>query len=142
MSKAADRAAILQQSFRYFAEPRQTVGVQFFPGGIDELAVPGEVMSYTLNVFNRSETLTDTFTLSISGAAWPTSLLTQTVTLGPCTMTQTVLTLNVPTGLPADLVEELTVTAVSPQHTIRQRPTARGAQSSRPHLVCQRQSLL
>ncbi len=113
VSEAADRAAILQQSFRYFAEPRQTVGVQFFPGGIDELAVPGEVMSYTLNVFNRSETLTDTFTLSISGAAWPTSLLTQTVTLGPCTMTQTVLTLNVPTGLPPDLVEELTVTAVS-----------------------------
>ncbi|MBK8901205.1 MAG: S8 family serine peptidase [Anaerolineaceae bacterium] len=113
VSQAADRATILQQSFRYFEEPRETVGVQFFPDGIDELAIPGEAMNYTVNVFNRSETMTDTFTLSISGAAWPTSLLTQTMTLGPCTMTQTVLTLNVPNGLPPDLVEELTVTAVS-----------------------------
>lgn len=113
VSDAADRSAILQQSFRYFDEPRQTVGVEFSPGSINELAVPGEVMSYTLNVFNRSETLTDTFTLSVSGAAWPSSLLTKTITLGPCTMTETVLTLNVPTGLPADLVEELAVTAVS-----------------------------
>lgn len=113
VSDAADRATILQQSFRYFETPRETVGVQFFPGGIDELAIPGEVMNYTVNVFNRSETLTDTFTLSISGAAWPTSLLTQTVTLPPCTMTETVLSLHVPAGLPPDLVEELTVTAVS-----------------------------
>ncbi|MCA9954608.1 MAG: hypothetical protein KC434_07805, partial [Anaerolineales bacterium] len=88
-------------------------GIQFFPGSIDELAIPGETMNYTVNVFNRSETVTDTFTLSIGGAAWPTSLLTQTVTLGPCAMTQTVLSLSVPTGLPADLVEDLTVTAVS-----------------------------
>lgn len=111
--EAADRAAILQQSFRYFEEPRQTIGVQFFPGGIDELAIPGEVMSYTVNVFNRSETMTDTFTLNISGAAWNSSLLTKTLSLGPCEMGQTVLSLSVPTGLPADWVEEMTVTAVS-----------------------------
>ncbi len=111
--EAADRADILARGFSYFAQPRQQIGVQFFPDSIDELAIPGEQMVYTATVFNRSETVTDTFTLSLSGAAWSSSLLTKTMTLGPCQSAQTVLTLAVPTGLPPDLVEEMRVTAVS-----------------------------
>ncbi|MCB8948974.1 MAG: S8 family serine peptidase [Ardenticatenaceae bacterium] len=113
VADATDRADILARSFSYFNTPREQIGVQFFPGGIDELAVPGTEMQYTLNLFNRSETLTDTFTLSISGADWPTSLLTKTLKLGPCQFGKTVLTLTVPPELPPELVESFRITAVS-----------------------------
>ena len=111
--EAADRAAILARSFAYFNSPREQVGSQFFPAAINELAVPGTQMAYTLDLFNRSETLTDTFTLSISGADWTTSLLTQTVTLGPCKAGETILTLDVPPDLATGEVESFRVTAVS-----------------------------
>ncbi len=111
--EATDRADILARSFTYFAQPRVQLGVQIFPEAIDELAIPGEQMTYTLKLFNRSETLTDTFTLSITGADWPTSLLTKTLTLGPCQSGLTVLSLDVPPDLPPDAVDSLRVTAVS-----------------------------
>jgi subtilisin family serine protease len=110
---AADRADILSRSFAYFNTPREQFGVHFSPKSIDELAVPGTQMVYTLDLFNRSETLTDTFTLSISGANWVTHLVTKTITLGPCREGQTVLTLDVPSELPNGTVESLSVTAVS-----------------------------
>ncbi len=111
--EAGERAEILRRSFTYFNQPREQEGVQFLNAPIDELAIPGEEMTYTLRLFNRSETLTDTFTLSISGADWPTGLLTKTLTLGPCRAGQTILSLDIPADLPADVVENLRVTAVS-----------------------------
>ncbi len=111
--EAAERAEILRRSFTYFDQPREQRGVQFFPDTVDELAIPGATMAYTLTVFNRSEFITDTFTLTIAGADWPTSLLTKTLTLGPCQSGKTVLSLSVPLDLPMDEVQRLQVTAVS-----------------------------
>ena len=111
--EAADRATILERSFTYFDEPRQQVGVQFSPEAIDELAIPGEQMVYTVTVLNRSEMFTDTFQLSLIEDSWAGSLLTETVTLGPCQITQTVLTLDVPANLPPDTIDSLQITAVS-----------------------------
>ena len=113
VAEADDRTAILERSLSYFDQPREQVGVQLFPESINELAIPGEQMAYDIQLLNRSESLTDTFTLSISGADWPSSLLTKTVTLGPCQFGQTVLTLDIPSDLPPDVVESLRVTAVS-----------------------------
>ena len=111
--EASDRATILARSFSYFAQPRQQFGVQFTPEQINELAIPGEQMAYDISVLNRSEVLTDTFTLSISGPEWASSLLTTTLTLGPCQSGQTVLTLEVPSDLPPDTIDSLQITAVS-----------------------------
>ncbi|WP_420627694.1 S8 family serine peptidase [Candidatus Leptofilum sp.] len=111
--EAADRADILARSFDHFNQPREQFGVQFFPDTIDELAIPGTQMAYTVDIFNRSETLTDTFTLTISGAAWEADLVTKTVTLGPCQGGQTILTIEVPPELDSGEVESLRVTAVS-----------------------------
>ncbi|MFZ1396638.1 MAG: S8 family serine peptidase [Candidatus Promineifilaceae bacterium] len=113
VSGAADRAEILARSFAYFNTPREQDGLQFSPTAIDELAVPGTQMVYTLELFNRSETLTDTFTLYVTVSDWPTTLVTKTLTLGPCQAGETILTLDVPTGLTAGEVERLAVTAVS-----------------------------
>jgi uncharacterized repeat protein (TIGR01451 family) len=111
--EAVDRAAILERSFSYFDQPRREFGVRFSPDSIDEIAIPDEQMVYTVTVLNQSEFLTDTFQLTLSGASWASSLLTQTVTLGPCQIGQTVLTIDVPADLPPDSVDSLQVTAVS-----------------------------
>ena len=111
--EATDRATILANSFSYFDQPRRQYGIQFAPPQIDELAIPGEQMQYDISVLNQSETLTDTITLSISASGWASSLLTKTLRLGPCESGQTVLSLDVPAGLPPDTFDSLQITAVS-----------------------------
>ncbi|VAW34852.1 Copper binding protein, plastocyanin/azurin family [hydrothermal vent metagenome] len=113
VAEAADRAAILERSFTYFAQPRRQFGVRFSPDSIDEIGIPNEQMVYTVTVLNQSELLTDTFQLSLSGASWASSLLTKTMTLGPCQIGQMVLTIDVPPDLPPDSVDSLQITAVS-----------------------------
>ncbi|MCP4417592.1 MAG: hypothetical protein GY805_13290, partial [Chloroflexi bacterium] len=113
VAEADDRAEILERSFTYFDQPRREFGIQFSPEEIDELGIPGEQMVYTVTVLNQSEFLTDTFQLSLSGTSWASSLLTETVTLGPCQIGQTVLTIDVPPNLPPDSEDNLWITAVS-----------------------------
>ncbi|WP_420643245.1 S8 family serine peptidase [Candidatus Leptofilum sp.] len=111
--EATDRATVLARSFDHFNQPREQVGVQLFPEQIEELAIPGTQMTYTVDIFNRSETLTDTFTLTIAGTVWDSDLVTKTITLGPCQAGKTILTLEVPPELDSGAVEDLQVTAVS-----------------------------
>ncbi|MCA9918934.1 MAG: S8 family serine peptidase, partial [Anaerolineales bacterium] len=113
ITEATDRAEILARTFAYFDTPREQFGAQFFPESVDEIGVPDSQMVYTLNLFNRSETYTDTFTLSVSGTNWSTELVTQTVTLGPCQMGQTILKVAVPSDFATGDAESLMVTAVS-----------------------------
>ena len=110
---AYDRAAILSRSFDYFAAPRLATGLQWSPTMVDDFAVAGEQLVYTLTVRNMSETMTDTFHLAITAADWPASLITDTLTLGACQSGQTVLTIDAPPAALADEENETVVTAVS-----------------------------
>ncbi len=110
---AHDRADILDRSFDYFALPRLTTGLQWQPEAVDELALAGEQLVYTLTVRNMSETMTDTFHLSAAAANWPASLVTDTLTLGACQSGQTVLTIDVPENTPIDFKHNTVATAVS-----------------------------
>lgn len=109
----ANRAAILESSFDYFQSPKVTNGLRWDAKAIDDFAVSGTPLTYTLAVRNLSETVTDTFHLSIEGATWTSTLLTPTLTLGPCTSGQTILSIDVPPDLPRDTRHEMQVTAVS-----------------------------
>ncbi len=113
VSEATDRAAILEQSFAYFDSPRAQFGVQLTPTSVDDFAIPGQNLAYTLTVRNLSETLTDTFTLDTLGSSWVTALLTESLTLGPCQAGQTVLQISVPNDAPKDFEHTTQVTAVS-----------------------------
>ncbi|MEJ2749713.1 MAG: hypothetical protein P8183_17670, partial [Anaerolineae bacterium] len=110
---ANDRANLINRSFDYFASPPQTVGLQWEQAAIDDFALAGSQLVYTLTVRNLSETLTDTLHLSSLGGSWSTSLLTKTLTLGACQTGQTVLTIDVPEGVPSDFVHTMQLTAVS-----------------------------
>ncbi len=110
---AYDRAAILNGSFDYFASPRLETGLQWEPDAIDDYALAGARLVYTLTIRNLSETMTDTFNLSIADSVWPAELLTDTLTLGACQTSQTVLTIDAPADAPPDFTHEMRVTAVS-----------------------------
>ncbi len=110
---ANERNQIIDRSFATFALPRQNSGVRWEPTTIDDFAVSGSHMVYTLTLRNMSETLTDTFSLSITSGSWSSALVTQTLKLGTCQSGQTVLRINVPDGLPNDFTHDLRLTAVS-----------------------------
>ncbi|MEM7116911.1 MAG: S8 family serine peptidase [Chloroflexota bacterium] len=114
VDSAANRAELLQRSFDHFAAPLVTEGVNLTPDAIDDFAIPGEQLVYTFTVRNLSETLTDTFAISHADSLWPTSLLTETLTLGPCDAAETVLTIDVPPDVAKDEINEFVLTAVSP----------------------------
>lgn len=110
---ANDRANLISRSFDYFASPPQTADVQWEQSAIDDFALAGSQIVYTLTVRNVSDTLTDTLHLSSQGGSWPTSLVTETLTLDACQTGQTVLTIDVPEAVPPDVVNTMQLTAVS-----------------------------
>lgn len=118
--RTEDRAELLRRSFAHFADPLVGHGFQFKPGRVDDFALAGEELVYTITVRNVGETLTETFDLFPSGGSWPTTVVTPTLTLGPCKRGETVLRLTVPPDVGRDVGHEVVLTAVS-----RQNPTQR-----------------
>lgn len=113
VSDPADRSALLERTFDYFDTPKVTAGVQWDSAHIDDFAIPGQQLVYTFTMRNLSETLTDTFHINVAGHSWNSSLLTPTVEIGPCKQGYTVLTVDIPPGLPQNTEHSMQVTAVS-----------------------------
>lgn len=113
VSQQADRAAILQNSFDYFAAPPATAGLEMAPQTVDDFALPGRVITYPLTLRNTNEVATQTIQLTTEGNLWPTSFVTPTLTLGPCEKGQSVVRLEVPAGVPPSTQHTFTVTAHS-----------------------------
>lgn len=117
VSDAADRAAILNSSMDYFMTPSVEEGLKWDPSTVEDFALPGQQLVYTLTLRNLSETMTDTFQLDLFSATWSTSLVTPTLQLGPCQQGQTVLKIDVPNEVPVDSMHTMQVTAVSNRNT-------------------------
>lgn len=113
VSGVENRADVVSRSLAYFDEPPNPLGVSLSPPLVDDFALPGSHLVYTVTVRNLSEQVTDTIALTVNGATWPASVVTPTLTLGPCHSAQSVVTIDVPAGLAAGTVHTLTVTAVS-----------------------------
>ncbi len=114
---AANRADLLGRSFAYLAAPPIASGARWLNRDVSQIVLPGDQLAYTLTVQNLSETLTDTLDLTLTGAGWPAVVVTPTLTLGPCMVGQTTLTVTVPTAAPDDQQVMMTLTAVSRQDT-------------------------
>ncbi|MEZ4513756.1 MAG: S8 family serine peptidase [Chloroflexota bacterium] len=119
--RADDRAELLRRSFAHFANPLVVQGLQLTPGSVDDFAIAGDELVYTITVRNLSETVTETFDILPSGSGWPTTLLTPTLTLGPCQMGETVLRLAVPPDVGRDVENGMVLTAVSRQNPSNRR---------------------
>ena len=109
------RAALIEGAFDYFTAPPQPAGVRVARLPIDDFVLPGTLYTATLPIFNYSEVATETFSLSVSGDVWPTTLTTTTLRLGPCDSGPTDLHISVPArvGDTGDQVATVTVRARS-----------------------------
>jgi uncharacterized repeat protein (TIGR01451 family) len=124
VSPATVRPQLVERSLNWLVAPPNPAGIQLAPGQVDSLAVPGSTYAYTFTLYNISETITDTFSLSIEGASWNSSILTPTLTLGPCQAGETVVYLTVPANLSANIHHSMTLQAVSQNTpTISQQAT-------------------
>lgn len=92
------QAQILRNSLEWFNRPIVETGVQWLNPDVDIPVVPGESYGYEALIYNRSETMTRTFSIS-SVSEWATSVLTPNLTIGPCELVQTTVTVTVPSGL-------------------------------------------
>jgi subtilisin family serine protease len=110
---AANRAELVGRSLAYFTSPPNPVGVRFRQDPIDDLALPGTTLVYTITLQNLSETLPDSFHLELEGASWPAELSASNLAFRPCDSREVVLTMNVPAGLPHDTVHNLNLRATS-----------------------------
>jgi uncharacterized repeat protein (TIGR01451 family) len=113
VSGAVNREAILRRTLAYFQTPETETGARWLPGAIDDFAVPGREMVYALRLQNRSEVLTDTFSLSLTGAPWSATISPAQVTIPSCKTAVVTITLSVPANLPLDEAHEWGITAVS-----------------------------
>ncbi len=110
---AVQRGEIISRSLSYFESPLREDGVLWTSDAVDDFAVPGQQLIYTLTLRNLSETMTDTFDVSVSGAEWAVDILTETLTLGSCQSGQTVVTIFVPDDAPKGFEHQAEMTAVS-----------------------------
>jgi hypothetical protein len=90
-----------------------TYGVSLAASSYELVGVPGEVVTYTLQVTNLSNR-EDTFTWMVSGAAWPTT--PATLTIGPlaphATVEQTV-AVHIPVNVTAGVQTTFLITVAS-----------------------------
>jgi subtilisin family serine protease len=119
VSTETTRHDILERSFSYFHEPPQPAGVEITPESISDFALPGRALTLTLEVFNESETITDTFQLDLHQAPWPTRIVTPTLETGPCASRQTQLIVEVPPDAPDDTTFTFTLSATSTNAGLR-----------------------
>jgi uncharacterized repeat protein (TIGR01451 family) len=103
----------LARTFTFFQTPPTISGARWLPPVIDDFSLPGNEMVYPLTLHNLSETMTDTFSLSMPDAPWATTLTDSELTIGPCGTAVVTLTVSVPPSLPKDALFDWQVTAVS-----------------------------
>ncbi|MCA9925397.1 MAG: S8 family serine peptidase, partial [Anaerolineales bacterium] len=113
VTDSIDRAALIQNSFAYFDQPEAATGVRWESSDIDAFTLKGEQLVYTLTLRNLSELYTDTFHIDLSAHGWPVTVISPTVTMGPCGVSKTAVSIQVPPNAPADTENVTQITAVS-----------------------------
>lgn len=107
------RAALMNSTFDYFAQPETEVGLRFGQERVESLVPPGSQRSYPIQLLNLSEVHTDTFHLSLNAPTWPAQVLSDTIELGPCHGASTSLEVDIPAGLALDSMERIDLVAQS-----------------------------
>ena len=113
VSARSSRQNLVQQAIGHFNAPPVPAGVSLLPESVDDYIRPGHTLTYTLRVRNLSETTTDTIGIDLSGGQWPATVVTPTLTIGPCAEGTTMVTVTAPPEVPRDTLHHFQVTAHS-----------------------------
>jgi hypothetical protein len=112
VSGRTNRAALMQAILDTLLEPTEGLEeASWQPTTINDFAIEGDQPVYTVTLHNLDHTATRTFTIEAMGGAWPRTVLTPTLTIGPCESGRTAVALNVPQELPRGLRHEMTIRA-------------------------------
>lgn len=94
LSDRAGRAELLARALEWLVAPRPATRLEITPSRQPALPLDGEIITHTVRLRNTG-TLTDTYDLALTGAAWPTTLwdatfqrpISSAITIGPCVAT-------------------------------------------------------
>lgn len=113
VTQPATRRTLVRRSLDMLLAPPNASGLQWRPAADAQFVLPGKTLTAAIELQHLGEVLTDTFSLQVNGRGWQTSVLTPTVTLGPCERTSALLSATVPPGTPPETSHTVDVTAVS-----------------------------
>jgi uncharacterized repeat protein (TIGR01451 family) len=108
------RTEIISRSISWFISPLSSAGVELTPTNTSLIGNFGQTVTHTLRIRNTAETGdAETFNLTPDGFAWPTTLLTPSVSLSPCASALVTLTVQVPVAAAWAATDSVTLTAQS-----------------------------
>lgn len=108
------RREVISRSIAWFESPPTSAGVELIPDSDSLVGDFGQTVTHTLHIRNRAEVgSAQVFTLTSTGFAWPTSIITDSVTLEPCQSAQTALAVQVPATAAWAASDSVTITAQS-----------------------------
>ena len=115
ISTDTGRAAFMERALGWFESPRQAVGVEMVRKTSATLvAAPGEAVTHTFRLRNAGETGgSDQIQVQVTGADWATTVLSPSVGLDSCAVTDVQVRVEVPADAAWDQYDVLTVTARS-----------------------------
>ncbi len=114
IAKDSIRSDILGRALDWFGTPRPTVGVALTPAESRLISPAGTSITHTIQLRNTGELGEgDSISLSVSGASWPTTVITPTTYLSPCETTPVQVRIDIPAGIGFDQTDEIILTARS-----------------------------
>ncbi|MCL4506574.1 MAG: S8 family serine peptidase [Chloroflexi bacterium] len=118
INNATSRADVLRRVLSAFTAPRPDYGVELlsrdsYNTGVP-IGLPGQTVTHVLRLRHTGDAgITDTFTLSMTGNAWPTAISAGQVQLAPCTSSLVTLTVTIPPTATRDTLDTITLSATS-----------------------------
>lgn len=113
ISSLETRAEIVDRSIKFFEQPPKEVGLISRPAKWDQLVATGKEYDFQFKLSNLSETLTDTIQLSLKDSDWTTSILTESLVIGPCETAQANINITIPEDLPKNSISDFSIVARS-----------------------------
>lgn len=113
----ADRAArteVMDRTLNWLASDPPAVGLEVTPASHTAIGLPGETVTHAVRVRHTGlGGITDTMTLSVAGAEWPTRVAPEVIPLAPCEFLNAVVTVTIPASASWDARDVVTLTAGS-----------------------------
>jgi uncharacterized repeat protein (TIGR01451 family) len=108
------RTEVISRSIAWFSAPPSSAGIELMPVNGALVGDFGRTVTHTLRIRNMAEVGSpDVFSLTPTGSAWTTSLITGSVTLAPCESAPLALTVQVPATAAWAASDSVTITAQS-----------------------------
>jgi len=110
----ATRREVMDRALDWLTSPAPTVGLELEPVSQMRVGLPGSIVTHTLRVRHVGQGgITDTVSLSLSGASWDSRISAPSLSLAPCISASVVVSVTIPITAGWDVEDVITLTAHS-----------------------------